>query len=464
MENFINLKTLISLPTVEPDLGFEISPDSTQVAYSSNATGRWEIYIADLSNPDLPHRITSDEGAKFAPRWSPAGQKLAYVVDLDGGENYDLWEYDLHTQAHRNLTPNTPEALTSSFSWSPDGQSIAYCSDKDGRFDTYIMPSGGGKGRKVLDTPNPEWEVVWAPDGRYLAVTAEAEASDYWTYLVPTTDGTPWVISLDGSPICAKDAAWSPDGQQLAFSSDISGSFRIGVYNLGNKEITWLDLGAGEIESPEWSPDGKELIAVVNLGPTTKLLHYSFHDEKIERFQFEPGVIFSPVFSSQNDQVLFVFDNPRYPDNLWQLSLNDGCFTQLTFSLPKSADRTLLVMPVEVTYPGLDGVPVPALLYNQHQKSNHLPPAVLYVHGGPNWLTQVTWDPFIQDMVNRGWVVLAPNYRGSTGYGRDWQMASRYDLGGVDTNDVVAGANFLEDQGIADPKRIAVTGRSWGDT
>ena len=65
-------------------------------------------------------------------------------------------------------------------------------------------------------------------------------------------------------------------------------------------------------------------------------------------------------------------------------------------------------------------------------------------------------------MVSRGWAVLAPNYRGSTGYGREWQLASRFDLGGCDTEDVVAGADYLVREGLADPARIAVTGRSWG--
>jgi dipeptidyl aminopeptidase/acylaminoacyl peptidase len=65
-------------------------------------------------------------------------------------------------------------------------------------------------------------------------------------------------------------------------------------------------------------------------------------------------------------------------------------------------------------------------------------------------------------MVSRGWVVLSPNYRGSTGYGKAWQLASRFDLGGVDTQDVVAGANFLEERKYALPDKIAVTGRSWG--
>jgi dipeptidyl aminopeptidase/acylaminoacyl peptidase len=462
MENFINLKTLISLPAVDPELGFELSPDGTKVAYSSNATGRWEIYVLDLANPASPQQITRTEGAKFAPRWSPDGHKLAYVLDLTGAEDYDIWEYDTSTQQHRNLTPNTPEALSSEYSWSPDGKQIAFCSDKDNRFDTYIMSPEDGEARKVLDTSNQDWVADWSPDGRYLAVTSEAVASDYWTYIVPVAGGAPWAISLDNSPICSKHAAWSSDSKTLAFSSDISGSFRIGLYKVETREITWLDLGEGEIELPDWSPDSKDLVAVANHGPTTKLLHYSFEDKKLETYQYEPGVIYTPKFTRQGDQILFVFDNPRYPDNLWLLTLSDSRFTQLTSSLPDGADRDLLVMPQEVTYPGLDGVSVPALLYRPAQQSDDLPPGVVYVHGGPNWLTQVTWDPFVQDMVSRGWVVLAPNYRGSTGYGHKWQVASRFDLGGVDTNDVVAGANYLDEHGLADPHRIAVTGRSWG--
>jgi len=87
---------------------------------------------------------------------------------------------------------------------------------------------------------------------------------------------------------------------------------------------------------------------------------------------------------------------------------------------------------------------------------------VVIVHGGPNWLFQVIWYPIIQHMASRGWVVLAPNYRGSTGYGRAWQLANRYDQGGVDTRDVAAGALYLAKSGLADPARIAVTGRSHG--
>jgi dipeptidyl aminopeptidase/acylaminoacyl peptidase len=461
MSQQINLETLLRVPYIEPDLGFDISPDGHQVAFSWNATGRWEIYTLNLDVTSTLKQISVGEGAKFAPRWSPDGRKLAYVLDLDGGENYDIISYGTESGVHTNLTPNTSEALTSSFAWSPDGQWIAICSDRDGRFDTYIMPSDGGEIRKLLDQAYPDWVVHWSPDGRHLAVVSEGEGQNYLTTIVPVSGGEGQTISLNGKPFCAKGAVWSPDGGALAFTSNHSGQYEIGIFKLDSSSISWVTSGEGEKEFPDWSPDGEKLAYVISHGPCTQLGVYSLRNGFEQTFQIEPGVIFSPHFTPDSSQVLFIFDNPRHPDDLWALSLATGKLHQLTTSLPEGIDKHRLVMPKEVTYPGLDGVQVPALLYRSSKRAK-APPAVLYVHGGPNWLTQVTWDPLVQHMVNRGWVVLAPNYRGSTGYGRDWQLASRFDLGGVDTQDVVAGADFLVDQGIADPSKIAVTGRSWG--
>ncbi|WP_345344905.1 alpha/beta fold hydrolase [Candidatus Villigracilis affinis] len=89
-------------------------------------------------------------------------------------------------------------------------------------------------------------------------------------------------------------------------------------------------------------------------------------------------------------------------------------------------------------------------------------PAVINIHGGPNWLYQFLWEPTMSHMASRGWTVLAPNYRGSTGYGKKWQNASRYDMGGVDTDDCAAGVKYLVENGLADKNKIAVTGRSHG--
>ncbi|MAT40765.1 MAG: hypothetical protein CL609_00375 [Anaerolineaceae bacterium] len=462
MSKILDLETLMRVPYVEPDLGYDISPDGSLVAFSSNPNGRWEIFCLDLTQPNSkPKQISSGEGAKFAPRFSLDGKNLAFVVDLDGGENYDLHCYNFKNGIQSNLTPDTPEALTTSFAWSPDGKQIAICSDRDGRFDTYIMPAAGGKARKVLDQARPDWVVHWSPDGKHLAVISEAEGQDYRTTIVPVDGGEPMVISQDGEVINAKGSQFSPASDQVCFASNFSGTYQIGLFDLATQKISWLTDGDGEKEHPQYSPDGKKMVYVLSYGPDSYLAVQAVDQKKVDTYQIEPGVIYEPTFTPDGESIIFVFDNPRHPCDLWKLHIKSGEFNQLTFSLPDQFSKGNFGMPRQVDYPSLDGAMVPALLYRP-PKSDTLPPAVVIVHGGPNWLTQITWDPLVQHMLSRGWVVLAPNYRGSTGYGRDWQLASRFDLGGVDTEDVVAGADFLEREGLADPRRIAVTGRSWG--
>ena len=462
---FLDLETLLRVPYVEPYMGFDPSPDGREVAFSWNPGGQWEIYVAAVDGTGAPRQITSGPGAKFAPRWSPDGSRLAYVLDLDGGENYDLYLYYRATARHENLTSGDSSALQPNYAWSPSGEQIAILSDRAGRFDTYLLSLSGAPIRQVLSVPYPDWEVDWSPDGRWLAVVVEGQGQDHWTFLVDLEGGEPVPISLDGRPLCAKDTRWAPDGARLAFASDLDGEFNIGLYELATGHISWLTSGAGDKELPSWSPDGRRLAYVTAEGAATSLAVLDLESGSSTRHRVAPGVHYRPEFTPDGEQLLFVFDNPAHPCDLWRLDLRDGSLHPVTRSLPPGLEDAPFALPEEIRYPGLDGVPVPALRYRPIDRlpgAVGLPPAVVYVHGGPNWLTQVTWDPLVQHMASRGWVVLAPNYRGSTGYGRAWQHANRFDLGGVDTQDVVAGADYLVREGLADAARIAVTGRSWG--
>jgi dipeptidyl aminopeptidase/acylaminoacyl peptidase len=475
-----DLDSLLEVPYVDPDYGFDLSPDASgPVAFAHNGTGQWEIYTLPLDGSRAPQQVTGGPGAKLAPRWSPDGRHLAYALDLDGGELFDLWVYDPLQDAHTNLTPDTADTIRPHFAWSPAGDQIAFISDRSGRFETYVMPSTGGEARRVFSLPRPHRDLQWAPvapddgpDGGWLAVEVEAEGQDYVTYLVPATGGEAVPISQEGTPIPSKDACWSPDGRRLAFASDVDGFHNIAIYNLASAAIDWITEGPGDKEQPAWSADGRRLAFVVSEGPLTELAVLDLPAGTLRHFAVDRGVHHRPRFLSaasdggqRGERLACTFDNPRQPPDLWLLSLHDGTCQQLTRSLPAELAGTPFVMPAQVHYPSLDGTQVPALLYRPRRAvpgAQAPPPAVVYVHGGPNWLTQVTWDPLVQHMVGRGWVVLAPNYRGSTGYGRAWQLANRFDLGGGDTQDVVAGADYLVAEGLADPDRIAVTGRSYG--
>lgn len=473
----LDLAQLLQVPHVDPEAGFDLSPDGNRLAFSWNRTGQWEIYQILLDRPDGPRQITGGPGAKLAPCYSPDGKRLAYLVDLDGGEAFDIWICDLENGRAANLTPGTDFTIQPSLSWSPDGQALAYISNQSGRFCAYrletgLPPAQPATSAPIFDQGGPPVEVNWSPDGRWLAVTCEGTGQSYYTYLVSldapgarrpiASDGGPIVV--DGAPINAREVSWSPDSMRLAFSSDLHGVYDLGVYEVGSEAIRWITSGSGEKGHPDWGPDGRRVAFVQSDGPQTWLAVLDVEQHAPRLYQVEPGIHYTPKFSPDGQRLYFAFDSPRRPDDLWSLDLKDGSFQQLTQSLPPDLVEADFILPQHVNYPSLDGQSVPALLYvppgGDHRSGP--PPAVVVIHGGPSWLFQYMWYPVMTHLASRGYAVLAPNYRGSTGYGRQWQHANRFDIGGGDAMDVVAGADYLARAGLADPRRIAVTGRSHG--
>ncbi len=458
----LDLETLLRVPAVDPDYGFDLAPDGRAVAFSHNATGGWEVYVLPLAAPAAPARFTDGPGAKRAPRWAPDGRRLAYLVDLDGGEEYDIWLGDAERGLHINRTPDTPYAIQPAYAWSPDGRFIGFAANPSGRFHTYMMDVQTGAACPLLSLPYHDYIVTWSPDGAWLAVIAETEGQDTDAFLVsPATGEHRLLTDAGGSPLRARDVAWSPDGSALAFSAPQGDHLALGIYDVASGQARWVAGGRADREGPAWAPDGRRLACVLNEGPTAALSVLDLENGTEAVYRVGPGIHSRPSFTPDGARLLFVFDSPHDPADLWSLDLRDGALARLTHSLPPELRDAPLVAPELVHYPAPDGRMVPALLYRPPGVAGPAP-AVLLIHGGPNWISRVTWDPVVQHMVSRGWVVLAPNYRGSIGYGREWQLANRFDLGGADADDVAAGADYLIRRGLADPSRIAVTGRSYG--
>ena len=122
-----------------------------------------------------------------------------------------------------------------------------------------------------------------------------------------------------------------------------------------------------------------------------------------------------------------------------------------------------MVEPSLVHYPSRDGLSISAFLYVPYNlKKNRRNPAIVYVHGGPSSQHMNGFHRNVQYLVNNGYLVIAPNYRGSTGYGKDFEERNRFDMGGGDLDDVVEAARFLTGTGYVDNKRIAIMGGSYG--
>jgi dipeptidyl aminopeptidase/acylaminoacyl peptidase len=465
-------------------------------------------------------QITSGPGGKFNPRYSPDGSRLAYVLDMDGSESYHLVVYDFSANTHTDLTPDISHALQPNFCWSPDGHQLAFLSDEHGHFSAYVIPVSGGKPQLVLDTGHPAWQVEWSPDGRHLAVSCEMRGQDYGIFIVNlenkevtmlchperqrhlhrtqvqvrVSDNNEEILRPYGAQndmINAHEPRWSPDVSKLAFHSDKHGWFDIGMYDLSTREIEWLTQNEGDSQTPVFisnslSNTSEHQIAYTqsrnavnwielfgNLGGESVGQAFSLTPPGIsevgglqtrptsrdvgKKYQVGRGIHGGIRLTSDMKRIVTTFSGPGQPPDLWMIDLESGKSIQLTNSLPEELLKAEFVLPEEIRYEGMDGVEVPALLFRPKQVPA---PAVVMIHGGPNWHYSAEWNPVMAHLASRGYVVLAPNYRGSTGYGREWQYAAQFNMGGVDTRDVAAGAQFLLHERLA--SKVAVTGRSHG--
>jgi dipeptidyl aminopeptidase/acylaminoacyl peptidase len=169
------------------------------------------------------------------------------------------------------------------------------------------------------------------------------------------------------------------------------------------------------------------------------------------------------AWSPDGTRLLYARSGADSPGDLFAYEHPSGRATRLTRSFVAGVDAADMVDPVLVHYPSRDGLSISAFLYlpwNAARDGSH--PAIVWVHGGPASQSVNGFNRAVQYLANQGYVVLTPNYRGSTGFGKAFMDANRHDMGGGDLADVVEGARFLAGTGFVDARRIAVGGGSYG--
>ena len=440
----LTLEQLLRIPNVDTGLRFSISPDEKEVLFSWNKSGKWELW--KLEKAESSQLDSSIFGSKFSPRHSPDGKQLAYVLDYDGSESYHIILHNLQNNSIINLTPNSGYAHQPNFDFSPDGKQLAILSDESGSFALYLLNIETLEKNLLLDVHRPIWDVAWSPDGKFIAAEVESTASDRAIYIVEVASGKWKVIEIDSESLNAQHPIWSSDSKHLLFSCENGEWHNIGLYDVETEKITWVTDSVGDDTQPTVSRSGEFIGWIHSEGAKTNF-QFKKRSGDVEQVKVGDGVHSNPQII--NNEVILIYEDVNHPSDLWKINLDNGEVRQLTKSSEHNFD---FMQPEEVFYDD-----VPALLFRGNSKK-----AVINIHGGPNWHFQNMWNPFVSEMLARGWTVLQPNYRGSTGYGKKWQNASRYDMGGVDTNDCATGVKYLIENGLADKDKIAVTGRSHG--
>ena len=437
-----------------------MSPDGKQVAFvrASGSAGS-DLLVRSLSGAKETHLVHDDAGLG-AIAWSPDGSRISYSAGARSIRHEEAPEYS-GSKIIYTITERTPGQL-------------------------FVIPASGGK-PVSLKTP------VGFEGARWLDATHvifDRQSADFKKRTILVADIVSGVVHLLHEDV--EEQFWSipgnsgsasqpsPDGRWIAFLSDVDGWDHLYVMPAAGGEPIQITKGKFEAWRPVWSHDGKKIafdanepdhpgdrrlgIADLGAGPSAAKIIYITSGR---------GTNIAPLWSPDDSRLVYQHTDLQNSADLFTIDARAGATPhRLSDSMPADVDRSLFVEPEYVHFPGADGSPVPGWLFvpkNLDRTKKHA--AIVWIHGdGINqnydgWHVQrnyAVYYSFHQYLLQQGYVVFAPDYRGSIGYGRVWRNGVFMDVGGKDAKDAWMSANYLKTLPYVDPERIGVWGLSYG--
>jgi dipeptidyl aminopeptidase/acylaminoacyl peptidase len=449
------------------------SPDGKTICFVSNITGRNNLWLVPAEG-GWPSQLTVSDQRQSNLAWSPDGKWIAYQSDYEGDEQWDIFFVSPATGQVVNVT-KTREVSEENPVWSPNGRYLAYMvkpktssSYEIDVFDTLMRETK----HITANTPPDKLNAgpIWSKDGKYVVYTqAEAKGTNSNIFIADVKTGTSTLLTPHEGEKLYEANDISQDGKEVLVTSNAANDYQnVGLLDAATHKMKWLTEDKWEVTAGSFSSDGKSVTWRANVDGNTDLYIHNLISGKTTDLPLPKGVNSlggaESSFSRDGSKLLYYHNGPNAPNDAWVYHLATGKSTQVTHSLMAGVPAYHMVEPFLVHYPSRDGKwTISAFVYVPHNmQRNGQNAAIVYIHGGPTSQTVNSFNRFIQHIVNQGYMVIAPNYRGSTGYGKEFQDANLFDMGGSDLQDVLAAADFVKATGYLDPKKLVVMGGSYG--
>ncbi|MGA9931489.1 MAG: S9 family peptidase [Terriglobales bacterium] len=448
------------------------SPDGKQIVFVSDLAGRTNLWKVNASG-GWPIQLTQSDERQYSPVWSPDGKWIVYEQDHAGDELWDLYAIPSEGGEIINLT-NTPAIREQDPHWSHDGRTIAFAyKTKEGaQYDIALLD---WKTRKVQlltheQQPGYAWSVVaWSNDDKTIyAGRVDPAFTDADVFRIDVATGKTENLTPHKGTVRYLASSLSPDGATLLLTSDARGGYlNVALLDVATRKITWVTDVKWEASSGNFSLDGKHFSYTINADGVIDAYLVDRATNKAEKIDLPHGLNYfsggSSEFAPQGDRLTISHESSNQPGDIWVYSLGSRHAEQLTFSAIASLRGTPLPPSQIVHYKSFDGKIITALLWMPFNlKRDGSNPAIILPHGGPTGQMVDYWNTEVAALTSRGYICIAPNPRGSTGYGLDFQKANFQDLGGGDLKDEIAGVDFVKATGYADAKKIGIYGGSYG--
>ena len=448
------------------------SPDGREVVFTTNLTGRANLWKVSASG-GWPIQLLQSDDRQSGAVWSPDGKWIVFEQDVAGGEIYDLFAVSSDGGELLNIT-NTPEISEGDARWSPDGSALAisYRPKTASAIDIAILD---WKTKKVRNLTNEQdknrlwYSALWSADGKTIyAGRANVGGTDSDVYRIDVATGKLENLTPHQADILYVPSSVSPDERSLLITSDEKGGYQnVALVDIASKQRAWVTDLKWEASAGDFSPDGKTFTYTVNADGRTDVYMVDRASGQATKLVFAVGIN-SPAgtptsYSPSADRLLLSHQSSTEPNDIWVYDVGTRQSRQLTFSSIASLNPSRLPASQLVHYQTFDGKTISAFLWVPFNlKRDGSNPGIVLPHGGPTGQTVDSFSKAAAALASRGYVCIAPNVRGSTGYGMEFQRANYKDLGGGDLQDEVYGARFLTATGYVDAKKIGITGGSYG--
>jgi dipeptidyl aminopeptidase/acylaminoacyl peptidase len=455
------------------------SPAGDRIAFLTNISGTPQVWMIGAAG-GWPEQMTFYADRVDFVRWSPRGDGLIFAKSPGGDENAQLFWLSADGSRIRALT-DAPGVRHNFGDWSHDGRKISYASNKRNRdyFDIYVMDVATGREELVRRQDGSNSALAWSFDDRSLVVSHANEklSLDNDLYLVDTqTKGETHLTPHRGAAQFG-NVYFTPSGRSILFGTNDKREFySLARMDLAARKVTLLDDASWDLAATTISPDGSRLAYTINREGFSELYVRDVKDlegpragSKTQGAPLElpgKGVVTGLDFSADNQKLAFIFSGSRYNADVWLYDLEARKLAPVTHNSTAGIPRASFVEPELIRYKTFDGRQIPAWYYRSTQRpaeeANRLMPVIVSVHGGPEAQEQPGFNAVYQYFLSRGYAILAPNVRGSTGYGKTYTHLDDVQKREDSVKDLAAAVDWLKSEGGADPRRIAVSGGSYG--
>ncbi len=442
------------------------SPDGTRIAFITNATGTTELWSVPAAG-GWPQQLSFGAERIWGSTYSPGPDVAVIARDRGGNERNQLIAVPGAGGPERALT-NLPDVIHHFGAWSPDGRRLAFSANREHPIDftVYVQDlDGTGEATAVWRAAGQHRVADWSADGRRLLISHANNLSDHDLHVLDLASGetrlanphTPGTISVHTAAFL--DAA----GEEIICLSDEGREFD-GVRRIAaNGAGSWVLTPEQDVEALVLSPDRTRFCYAVNDDGTSRLRLHDLRTGDDRALAGVPAGVLTaePAWSPDGGRIAVSLSQATRPEAIWVADIAAGTATEVAPPAFGGIDPASFVAPEHISYPTFDGRRVPALYYRPRGVRGPIP-VIVSVHGGPEGQERGAFNAVHQYFLSRGYGILAPNVRGSTGYGRTYEHLDDRFKRMDSVTDMAHGVAWLKAEGGADPRRIAVYGASYG--